>query len=308
MNLIGGALIKIARLRAGLTQRELGERLGLPQSSIARWESGARQPAIDNLVEAVRACGLDPVVSLNPTDRSNDGFIQALLQEVPAERLRVQVAAANGMRPLERAAAARRAGGAAVRGEEFDPLAIMRALKARDVRYVLVGRLAENIRAAPLVPTGAEVALCAQTSDCNTAALDQALRDLGATRWRESDEHPFEIPLELRGIASARRWWVESAGGAVAVVAVPHGTTGYGDVARHATDEDLDSGLSVSVAALTDLIRMADAAVDPADRGGLPTLRRAYELATRDERLGQLPVSVPAGLEELFAEHGIVSA
>lgn len=308
MNLIGGPLIKIARLRAGLTQRELGERLGLPQSSVARWESGARQPGIDSFVEAVRACGLDPVVSLNPTDHASDAFIQALLDEAPAERLRVQVAAANGMRPLERAAAARRAGVATDGGEQFDPLSIMRALKAREVRYVLVGRLAENIRAAPLVPTGAEVALCAQTSDRNTAALDQALRDLGATRWRESDEHPLEIPLELRGLATARRWWVESAGGGVAVVAVPHGTTGYGDVARHATDEELDSGLSVSVAALSDLVRIADAAVDPVDRGGLPTLRRAYELATRDGPPDQLPASVPAGLEELFAEHGIVSA
>lgn len=305
---MGGPLIKIARLRAGLTQRELGERLGLPQSSVARWESGARQPGIDSFVEAVRACGLDPVVSLNPTDHSNDEFVQELLDETPAERLRVQVAAANGMRPLERAAAARRAGVVLDRVEEFDPLSIMRALNVRGVRYVLVGRLAENIRGAPLVPTGAEVALCAQASERNRAALDQALRDLDANRWCDSDARPLEVPLELREIAGAKRWWVESAGGAVAVVAVPYGTTGYGDVARRSTDEDLDSGLSVGVAALTDLIRIADASVEPADRAGLPTLRRAYELASGDKPSHQRPPTVPAGLEELFAEHGIVSA
>jgi transcriptional regulator with XRE-family HTH domain len=37
-------LIVIARKRAGISQRELAERLGRPQATIARWEAGAREP------------------------------------------------------------------------------------------------------------------------------------------------------------------------------------------------------------------------------------------------------------------------
>lgn len=306
MSLLGGPLLKIARLRAGMTQRELAERIGLPQSSIARWESGARQPSIDSFVEAVRACGLDPVASLHPLDRSNDAFIRELLDETPAERLRVQVAAASAVRPTGRFAAAAAVAAPGGGAEPFDPVPILRALEGRGARYVLVGRLAECIRGVPIVPVGTEVALCPEASDDNAARIAQALRDLGAARWTRSEQRPLEMPLADRELAGARRWWVGDAGGAVALVSAPHGTTGYGDLVRHATEESLASGLSVAVAALADLIRIADTAVDPADRVGLPSLRRAYELTHGAASIGESQPP-PVGLENLFAEHGIAS-
>ena len=41
MGPIGADLIREARKRAGLTQRELAERAATTQSSVARWESGS---------------------------------------------------------------------------------------------------------------------------------------------------------------------------------------------------------------------------------------------------------------------------
>jgi transcriptional regulator with XRE-family HTH domain len=62
---ISGQLAREARLRAGLTQAELGARLRKPQSVIARWERGTVQPSLESLRELVRACGLDLVLHVS---------------------------------------------------------------------------------------------------------------------------------------------------------------------------------------------------------------------------------------------------
>jgi len=53
----GADLILEARKRAGLTQRELAERAGTTQSSIARWESARSEPSFANVVRLLRLCG-----------------------------------------------------------------------------------------------------------------------------------------------------------------------------------------------------------------------------------------------------------
>lgn len=60
------ALIREARLRAGLTQAELAERTGRDRSVIARWEQEAVAPSVETLVELVRACGFDLPLELVP--------------------------------------------------------------------------------------------------------------------------------------------------------------------------------------------------------------------------------------------------
>lgn len=47
------------RARAGLTQRQLAERMGKPQSMIARWERGHDVPRLDSLVAIAHACGVE---------------------------------------------------------------------------------------------------------------------------------------------------------------------------------------------------------------------------------------------------------
>jgi transcriptional regulator with XRE-family HTH domain len=62
------ALIREARLRAGLTQYQLAERTGRGRSVIARWEQGAVAPSLESLLELIRACGFELPLELVPRE------------------------------------------------------------------------------------------------------------------------------------------------------------------------------------------------------------------------------------------------
>ena len=64
----GNDLVREARKRAGLTQRELAERAGTTQSAIARLESGRTRPAFDDVLRLVRLCGFDLDIMLVERD------------------------------------------------------------------------------------------------------------------------------------------------------------------------------------------------------------------------------------------------
>ena len=83
----GNALILEARRRAGLTQTGLADRLGVPQSTIARWETGRIAPSFENVVRAVRACDLDLSVRLVDRDDELRALVDAHLRLTPSERL-----------------------------------------------------------------------------------------------------------------------------------------------------------------------------------------------------------------------------
>src|SRR5262245_49262620 len=210
--MISANLIREARLRAGLTQRELAARIGRPQSNVARWEKGVRRPSLETLGQVVRACGLEPSITLDAVDTSNDGFIWQLLDAAPAERLARQVAAANGFRELRYAAAT---GGRTRPRRDFDPMMILGSLLEHEVPFVLVGRLAEAVRGSPAVPGECEVALC--VAEGAERQLHGALKALRARLWTESAAHPNETALTQRPLEGGRRWWIPGAGGALAV-------------------------------------------------------------------------------------------
>jgi transcriptional regulator with XRE-family HTH domain len=85
-----GMLIREARLRAGLSQAELGARLGRDRAQIARWESGAVQPAFETLLELVEACGFELDFLLKPRepDAAEDTRLSKSLVRSPQERVR----------------------------------------------------------------------------------------------------------------------------------------------------------------------------------------------------------------------------
>lgn len=80
-------LLREARLRAGLTQTELGHAAGRSQSAIARWESGRVQPSLETLRDLIRACRLELTLGLANYDDSYDHYISRLLDMTPAERV-----------------------------------------------------------------------------------------------------------------------------------------------------------------------------------------------------------------------------
>lgn len=52
--------LKEMRVKAGLTQQELGEKLGLGKSTISEWESGKRMPGLELVEDIAKALGIDP--------------------------------------------------------------------------------------------------------------------------------------------------------------------------------------------------------------------------------------------------------
>jgi transcriptional regulator with XRE-family HTH domain len=79
--------LKYARAKAGLSQRELAQKAGVPQSTIGRIESGAVDPRVETLNALLRACGYDlevePRLGIG-VDRSQ---IRGCLRQSPAERI-----------------------------------------------------------------------------------------------------------------------------------------------------------------------------------------------------------------------------
>jgi transcriptional regulator with XRE-family HTH domain len=89
----GGAVIREARRRAGLTQAELAARVGTTQSAIARQESGDTEPSFARVLALVRAAGLELVPRLVPADDSDWSVASFNLTLDPDARVRRHQAA-----------------------------------------------------------------------------------------------------------------------------------------------------------------------------------------------------------------------
>ncbi len=84
-----GELMRSARLRGGLSQGDVAERLGMPRSSIARWETDAVEPGFSTLRRVLHACGFDLSLALVPFERdlTRDARLEELQRQTPQERL-----------------------------------------------------------------------------------------------------------------------------------------------------------------------------------------------------------------------------
>jgi transcriptional regulator with XRE-family HTH domain len=82
-------IIQEARLRAGLTQTALAERLGRDRAQIARWETGGQEPSFENVRAVVEACGF--VLKLEIAEREENATLDAELEtsllQAPQQRV-----------------------------------------------------------------------------------------------------------------------------------------------------------------------------------------------------------------------------
>jgi transcriptional regulator with XRE-family HTH domain len=85
--MMSAALIREARLRAGLTQAELAGRTRTSQSAVARWEAGESTPTLERLRELLVACQLELRVSMEPVDPGESTLIESRLGLTPQQRL-----------------------------------------------------------------------------------------------------------------------------------------------------------------------------------------------------------------------------
>lgn len=81
------AIIREARRRTSLTQRELSRRAGTSQPAVARYESGEVEPSPSTLRRLLRACGFDLRVELVPLDPAELDLLKRNLRMTHRERL-----------------------------------------------------------------------------------------------------------------------------------------------------------------------------------------------------------------------------
>jgi len=145
-------VIVVARRRAGLSQQELGDRLGRPQSTIGRWETGAIEPGFDAVLEAVRACGQQLTMGLASADDSWVPLIFDQLQRTPPQRL------------------AHVGGG--------DRVAVLDELARAGARAIVVGETAGALHGWPLLLPPGPVDVVAHPDDRDALANDARVRVL----------------------------------------------------------------------------------------------------------------------------------
>ena len=92
-----GRLLRYARRRAGLTQRELADRARVPQPAIARIESGKVSPRISTLLPLIAATGFALELAPRIGDGVDRGLIHSSLDRSPEERIRAATAAAKNL-------------------------------------------------------------------------------------------------------------------------------------------------------------------------------------------------------------------
>lgn len=85
--MLSGKVIREARLLAGLSQRQLAERAGVPRPSIVRWERGNVEPGFDMARRLLRACGFDVSLVRYEPDATAQHRLGERLELTPQERL-----------------------------------------------------------------------------------------------------------------------------------------------------------------------------------------------------------------------------
>jgi hypothetical protein len=157
---------------------------------------------------------------------------------------------------------------------DFEPGQILRALEAHHVRYVVIGAIAAIAAGAPILTTDLDVTPA--VSHENLERLAFALRDLDAKLRSASAPAGVPFPIEAEMLATADSWTLTTRFGDVDLMFLPAGTRGYDDL-RNGARRTRIAGVTVTVAALADVIRSKEAANREKDNMQLPILRRTLE-------------------------------
>lgn len=155
-----GRHVRWARKRAGLTQQDVAQAVGMPQSNIARIERGSVIPRTATLIAILEATGQR--LALEPIGPAVDrGAIRERMPYEPPRR----VVQALGKAALDRTTS---------------PTRILRRLRRFNVPFVLLGDMAEVAHGVPM-KLGRTVEICHAQTDVAQERLAMALDELGGT-------------------------------------------------------------------------------------------------------------------------------
>jgi transcriptional regulator with XRE-family HTH domain len=93
-----GNVLRVARAKAGLTQRQLAVKAGVPHSTIAKIESGVRQPTHPTMAKILAAVDLSLSTRLVPYDDHDDVLWEQEQRRSDAERAQIQAEQARLVR------------------------------------------------------------------------------------------------------------------------------------------------------------------------------------------------------------------
>lgn len=142
----------------------------------------------------------------------------------------------------------------------FDPLRLLQELTDAGVRFVVIGAFAGRLLGSPTLTRDLDV--CYARDRANLEALAGVLVRLHARLRGVDEDVPFRV--DARALAAGDSFTLVTDAGDLDILGTPQGTTGYDDLARTATETDLD-GFVVLVTSIDDLIRMKRAAGRPKD-------------------------------------------
>jgi transcriptional regulator with XRE-family HTH domain len=231
-------IVRIARQRAGITQQQLADRSGHPRETIARWETGAREPSLASLKALVAACDLELVIHLAQKDTSLDELVADQLALTPTERLErlMSTTATEGT------------------------LRALRWLAEARTPVIVIGGVAAVLQGGPQQPGDAQVEFVSG----DPFAAEATMRGAGLIP-RDTDERWADV--------DRRAPWGLPDGGRIALASNVPGTRDYPDLRRSARTVHLDDGTRVPVAHPRDLLRMADASPRESEWARVPGLR-----------------------------------
>jgi hypothetical protein len=148
----------------------------------------------------------------------------------------------------------------------FDPYAILAALEAERIGYVVIGAFARVVHGSGETTHGIDIAPSLRDDDLGRLA--RVLEGLGR---RGDSTDPERLVAEERMI-------VRTGAGELGVVPEPWGTRGYNGLRIRATRENLGHGIRPPIASLADCVRMLDASTRPTDQERIQRIRRMMEL------------------------------
>lgn len=143
----------------------------------------------------------------------------------------------------------------------FDPLRTLQVLRARAVRFVIIGGFAGRLWGSPSLTNDLDI--CYARDGANLEALAAALRELGATLRGVAEEVPFI--LDAKTLAAGDHFTFVTEAGNLDCLGLPAGSGGFDQLMRSALELDLGE-VEAWVASLDDLIRMKRATGRAKDR------------------------------------------
>jgi transcriptional regulator with XRE-family HTH domain len=102
-----GNILRYARRKANLSQRELGHRAGVTQATISRIEEALISPRFDTMERLLDVCGFQLQAIPRRGEGVDRGAIRELLGSTPTERARLAVDEARNLEKIPSAKANR---------------------------------------------------------------------------------------------------------------------------------------------------------------------------------------------------------